>query len=330
MARPEPPPSDRSLRTVTDASTAALRPGPILVAFLLMIAASYSLCAQCFLHTDPTESDDWQRAADYVVDRAEVTDGIRVHPTWSETPLPHLRDVGNLLHRHHHPLLEDFVGIERLLIISESGRTDDALDRLPFDADVDETTDFDTVTVLEVTIPPELRITTDLTHHLSEATVAYRGDGDESRCPSARRDDETFRCDGNNRDAEVRSVLMEVEDEPRRCIQAYPPSGDRHLAVETSIETADVLRIRAGLDRRAARLERGGDVIYRLYVDGEQIADERVDAHTSEWQFHDVPTDGPSAEVRIEVESVAPRPHHRRFCFNAWPLTDVQRSVETR
>lgn len=313
------------MRDSSDSSS--LDCGPLVGAGLLVFVALFSLCAQCHCHGDPTDESDWRDAAEAVVERAEPTDGIRVHPTWTEAPLVHLQQVGNLLNRHRAPLLEDLVGIERLLIITDAKRRDEALDRLPFDASTGGIDSFGAVEVLEVDVPDSLRIRTDATPFLDGAEVAvFRGDELDERCRRRGSGPPSYRCDHH----EVRSVLLEVEDDPRRCITANPPGGERHLSVELTVDDAsDVLRVRAGLDNRAARLPSGGDVAYRLYVDGELVADQRLDAHTSSWKPHDVSTTdrlGRSVTLRMEVESVDPSPHHRRFCFNAWPLSRQQAS----
>ena len=300
---------------------------PPVAAILLVLIATFSLCTRCWLHTDPTDEADWQSAAETAVELAEPTDTIRVEPTWSEAPLPHLTEIGNLLNPNHQPLLEDLAHVHRLLIISETGRTDDALQRLPFDANAEQTHDFGTVRLLEVPIPEQLRIDDDLTRHLGDVDV-YITEGDrQSPC---RRSGDTWRCDAGDDTLQIHSELLEIEHEPRRCIRSDPPGGDRALVIEADIhETRDLLRIRAGLDERAARLERGGDVVYRIYIDDAPLTDEdqRLDAHTSRWTAHDVPhtdIDGDAAALRIEIESVDPSPHHRRFCFNAWGLSEEQ------
>ncbi len=300
--------------------------GSLSLAGLLVFTAVVSLLVQ-FQCQRTADADDWQRAAEYAVALSEPTDAIRVHPIWTETPLVHLQPVGNLLHRHHEPLLEDLLGIERVLILSESRHRDEALRRLPFDSAPEATHSFGSVELLEVTVPEALRIDRDLTHYLADARVALHSeDAVPTECRRSLRGGVEWRCGG--RDTIVRSVLKEMEDDPRRCIQAYPPSADRFLSLQFRVEqTADILRLRAGLDNRAARLESGDDVLYRIYVDDEPIADERIDAHTSQWTAHDVSTadlQGGPVDVRIEVESVVSNPHHRRFCFNGWPLTTKQ------
>lgn len=302
----------------------------LLLAGLIFCVAAATLLAQFQFQRTPSD-EDWQLAAEKTLAISEATDGIRVHPSWAESPLPHLRPVGNLLHRHHDPLLEDFLGIQRVLVLTEANRREEALKRLPFDASPEQVHVFGAIELLEVTIPESMRLDFDLTEALYDAEVAYESsDNRHSPCVRSRGDEVVWRCDG--RGAQVRSVLKEVENDPRRCIQAYPPSDGRVLAVEMTVEEpSDILRIRAGLDNRAARLEGGDDILYRIYVDDASIADERIDGHTSTWIAHDVPTserDGAPVELRMEVESVATDPHHRRFCFNGWTMTGEQAGVE--
>ncbi len=314
---------------MTDRTSPTFRLGPLLAAGLLVLVGLISLALQYRFANTGADQADWDRAAELAVELAQPTDGIRVHPTWSEAPLPAMKPLGNLLNRQHQPLVEDLIGIERLLILSEANRTSQALQMLPFDAAPDHVHDLDSVQLLEVTIPLELRLHHDLIGQLSGADVAYVGDDEVQPCRWHRASG-AWRCRGSRRGAMVQPILLEIEHDPRRCVQAFPPSGERHLSIEMTIEEAsDILRIRAGLDQRAARLERGQDVIYRLYVNESKVADQRVDGHTSIWQAHDIPTsefDGQPVDLRIEVESIADEPHHRRFCFNAWPMTTTQAS----
>lgn len=298
--------------------------GPLFAAGLLCLGAFGSLCAQCHCHGDPTAADDWQQAAATTVELAQPTDGIAVHPSWSKTPLPDMQSVGNLIIPHDRPLIEDLVGLQRLLVVSEANRRSDVVRRLPFDAEITDHHDFDTVEVLEIPVPATHQIDDDLIPALDDADVAViDGDGERRDCRQRTTDEGRWRCGGDV--GEVRSIRAEVEDEPRRCIRAHPPSGPRKLVVEMTLDdTADVLRIRAGLDNRAARLATGDDVIYRVLVDGDDIAEEQIDGHRSRWRAHDTPTDGGRTSLRIEVESVADEPHERRFCFNGWRLTDEQ------
>lgn len=304
-----------------------LRLGPLLAAGLLVLTGLVSLGMQYCSATAGAAQHDWDAAAQAAIELAEPEDAIRVHPSWSEAALPALRPVGNLLHRQHEPLLEDLVGIDRVLILSESRRVDEALEHLPFRAEPREVHDFDTVQLLEVETPEELRLFRDARDWLLGATVAYESKEERELC-RWHTTSGVWRCDGSRRGGMVGPILLEVEHEPRRCIQAFPPSGNRHLSVQMNVDKlSHILRIRAGLDQRAARLERGGDVRYRIFVDDRVVADEYVDGHTSRWKAHDVSTaesDVHAVELRIEVESVADEPHHRRFCFNVYPMTSEQ------
>lgn len=328
-------PNEDTGHLVTESPRQTFPFGPLIVAGLLVLGGLFSLTAQFCSHIRTPSPEDWERAADKAVELAEPTDGVRVHPSWTETPMPSLRPVGNLLHRQHHPILEDFTGIERLLILTETRRRDEAMDRLPFDAEIDRVHDFGSVALLEVPIPRSAQIDGDATAYLDQATVGYHSgsdDGELNRC-RWHAASTAWRCRGSRRGAMVRPFWMEIEHDPRRCVQAFPPSGQRSLVIELPFEQAsEVLRVRAGLDERAARLEKGDDVIYRLFIDDELVADEGIDGHTSQWTAHDLSTadhNGGSVDVRLEVKSVAEKPHHRRFCFNAWALSGEQAQINS-
>ncbi len=314
---------------MTTSNNTSVKIGPLIAAGLILLGAIFSLSAQCVFKNAPSDADNWRDAAELAVELSEPKDAIRTHPSWTEAPLPHLRPVGNLLHRHHHPLLEDFYRIDRVLILTERRRRSQALARLPFDGAPTETHRFGDVELLVIPVPESMRIDGDLVDLLPDAEVYYGNpEGRDRPCRRWSQRDRAWICDGRDAGAMVRPILLELDDDPRRCIQAYPPSGDRYLSVEMTLEKpSDILRVRAGLDLRSARLERGGDVKYRLFLDDEKVEEVLVDAQDSSWTPHDFDMsqrdDGP-VKLRIEVESVADRPHHRRFCFNAWPLTDRQ------
>ena len=311
---------------MNDATDSSIpRIGPLIAAGLLLFAALFSMCGQCTFDRTP-DDEDWERAAEAVLEIVEPTDAIRVHPAWSEAPLPHLQQVGNLLHRPSRPIVEDFVYIDRVLVLSYARRSDEALELLPFDTSGAESRDFDSVTLHIVDVPESMRISRDARDFMDDAEVSYKSpDGPDEPC--RRRGDE-WHCDGGDQNAMVRPVLRDMDQDPRRCIQAHPPSGNRHLSIEFTVdEPHDVLRLRAGLDRRAARLQRGGDVAYRIQANGVLVAETHRDAHTSTWTAYDIPatdTGGAPVELRIDVRSIAPEPHHRRFCFNVWALSAEQ------
>lgn len=308
--------------------------GPLIAAGLLLLVGLASIATQYFHHRLTPKIADWQRAAQAAVELAMPEDAIRVHPSWTEEPLPHLLPVGNLLHRQHHPILEDFTGLDRVLILAEARRTQEALDRLPFRADMVETQDFGTVSLLVVPVPKEFQIPSDLAGALSQAKVFIEsGEGIRiTRC-TQRGGSASFRCPSQTKSGTVQATFLEIEHDGRRCIQAFPPAAQGTLIIELPLEhPLDILRVRAGLDQRAARLEKGDDVIYRIIFDDELIAELQVPGTQSTWQAHDIPTseqNGPST-LRLEVQSVDPEPYHRRFCFNAWALTDVQAAQSSK
>lgn len=301
--------------------------GPLIAAGLLLLVGLASMITQYLHHKAAPLSADWERAARTAVELAEPLDALRVHPSWTEEPLPHLLPVGNLLHRQHHPLLEDFTGLERVLILTETRRKQQALERLPFPVKILSTQKFGTVSLLVAMIPDNFQIPSDLTSSLSSAKVFIKSESEQRRC-TARPGSSSFRCPTNSKTGVVEPTTLEIEHDGRRCIQAFPPAQEATLTVEIPLENpADILRVRAGLDQRAARLEKGDDIVYRVYLDEELIAEQLLSGHTSTWKAHDVDTralDTDSPTLRVEVQSIAPQPHHRRFCFNAWTLTTEQ------
>ncbi len=307
-----------------------------LTVLLLVGAALASLFAQCSFSRAAPDPSDWQAAAEAAVAKAQPTDGIRVHPTWTETPLPFLTPVGNLLHRHHEPYLEDYARIERVLILTETARTGEALESLPFPAPPLSEMDhqrFGEILLIVAPIPEEWQLHADATDHLSEATVTIiePAGGEPHRCGPFSPADRTWRCDGRDADAMVRPILLEMVDDPRRCVQAFPPTDRRVLSVELPFDVPNpILRVRAGLDQRSARIETGDDVIYRIYVDDELLREERHPAHESTWDATDITPGTDRVTLRVEVESVSPRPVQRRFCFNAWSLTEDQAQRSNR
>ncbi|MFU8805466.1 MAG: hypothetical protein ACNA8W_16765, partial [Bradymonadaceae bacterium] len=129
------------------------RLSPLLAAGFFVFAGVLSIVLQLFVFPGSVKDEDWQRAAAHVVEAIEREDVVRVHPTWNEDALPYLTHVGNQLHRHHIPFLEDVQHIDRIWIVSETKRLDEAYSQLPFEADSVEVFPFGTVTVALVDVP---------------------------------------------------------------------------------------------------------------------------------------------------------------------------------
>jgi hypothetical protein len=310
------------------------RLGPLLTAGLLVCAGLVSLALQVFVFRSKVAEEDWRRAAAYVVEALEATDVVRVHPWWNEDPLPHLTAVGNQLHRHRLPLVEDLQNIERIFIIAEAARLSQAFEHLPFDVEPSQIAAFGTVSVALVDVPAWAQFELRLSDVLDTARVSRRR-GDESEpCKTWDGRARQWHCGRRDQTFYVGEALLELDDDPRRCIWAHPVEG-RVLRIEfDDVELEEVLRIRAGLDLRATRFEQTAPVDYRVFLDDELVVSRTVSPHDDSWYAHDLDVssrasrpDGP-ARVALEVETSNVR--HRRFCFNGWTMSREQAQRSTR
>jgi hypothetical protein len=119
-----------------------------------------------------------------------------------------------------------------------------------------------------------------------------------------------------------------LNDDPHRCIWAHPPPKGRTLRITfPDVPLAKTLRLRAGLNFRAALSQRGTDVEFRATIGDEQVLEHTYGAQTSTWFPHDIDTTdraGTRADVSIEVR--APKVQDRYFCFNGWVMDRTSRA----
>ncbi|TXD38541.1 hypothetical protein FRC98_06575 [Lujinxingia vulgaris] len=307
--------------------------GPLLGAGLLLLAGGLSVAAQVRASSDAPADADWERAAAEVVARAQAEDAIRVEPTWSESALVHLGPVGNLLHRHHHPQIEDFQGVERVWLIAEADRQEDGAARLPPGTERLSTERYGEVVLDLYQLPAEVQLGPSLLARLPDAQIEHvkaRGEN-ATRCRrwDARR--ERWICPGAHY---VGSELLEVGDDPRRCIWAHALKHGESLRVSFLAETlldeemdeGRWLRLRAGVDLRGARHERAQPMSYEVFLGDRAVLSHTVDRFDSTWMAHtiDLSELGPDEELRLEIRAEDPEAHGRRFCFNGWVIDDAQ------
>lgn len=296
---------------------------PLIIAGLLVFAGIASIVAQIFILPGNSTDQDWQRASAYIVEQLEADDAVRVHPSWTEAPMPYLQPVGNQLHRQHHPLPEDIQGIERIWILSETDHLNDALKRLPFDAKPEQTRSFDTVTAVLVDVPESTQFPYIFNEHLEQARVSrlLKKDGSIEECTNWNRHQRKWYC-GTKHDGtfHVGDVVQELGDDPHHCIWAHALPDQNVLRVEfPEVPLQNTLRIRAGIERVGSSRVNVTPTDYRVYLDDKLVLSERIPKTASTWPAHDIQTsahNGQTARVRIEVESQNERGRH--FCFNGW------------
>ncbi len=299
------------------------RVSPLIIAGLLVFAGLASLIAQIFILPGKSTDDDWQRASAYVIEQTAANDAIRVHPSWTEAPMPYLQPVGNQLHRQHHPLAEDIQGIERIWIVSETNHLKDALKRLPFEATPEKSQSFDTVTAVLVDVPKSTQFPYILNEHLEQAKVTRlnKKNNKTEECTNWDRNLRKWYCGGNrDRTLHVGDVVQELGDDPHHCIWAHALPHSNVLRVEfPAVPLQDTLRIRAGIERVGSSRHGATPTDYRIFLDDKLVVSEQIPKHDSTWPAHDIQTvqqSGKTGNLRIEVESENDRGRH--FCFNGW------------
>ncbi len=287
---------------------------------MIVFAGIASLLAQLFVFPGNAVDADWQRAAAHVVEAVEADDVVRVHPSWTEAPMPYLQTIGNQLNRLHHPLAEDIQGVERIWIISETDRLAEALARIPFDTAKAQLERFDTITVALVEVPASTQFPFALHEHLDQAIVTRGSGKKQEKCTNWDAQKREWQCAKRDRWLYVGESVRELDNDPRTCIYAHALPNQRVLRIEfPEVPLYETLRIRAGLDLRGARNARATQIDYRIYVDDKLLTSESIAKAASPWTAHDIDTTERTGEsVRLAVEVQAEAVHGRFFCFNGW------------
>lgn len=307
--------------------------GPLLGAGLLLLAGGLSVATQVIVPANAPSDDAWERAANVVVESARPEDAIRIEPTWSESVMVHLGPVGNLLHRHHDPQIEDFQRIERVWVIAEADRAEDGAARLPPGSERVSTERLGEVRVDLYALASETQLGPSLLTRLPEAQVEHvSADGERAtRCRrwDARR--QRWNCPGGHY---VGSELLEVGDDPRRCAWAHALKDGEVLRVSFPADVlrrdddagARWLRLRAGVDLRGARHERAQALTYRVLIGEEEVLSQTLEKFDASWMAHtlDLQRLSGEKELRLEIRADDPEAHGRRFCFNGWVVDDAR------
>lgn len=292
-------------------------------AAMLAGVAILALALQIFAFVDPTNPEDWQAASKDVIARVSSDDTrVRVHPTWNDSALIHLTEIGDQVDRKRTLIAEDLVGVNSWVVMAEVGRRDEALEAFPSNVEAREVRDFGSVETFVV--EPEPVVTSfNLRDRLADAKVSrVRGDS-VTRCSTWNEGERRWDCQKRDRWLYVADELREVGDEPRRCIYAHPLGGDTTLRfVWSDVELGEVFRLRSGIDLRAARAQRGDAVAIRLYIGDEEAVVREVAHRSEEWFLDSVKTrSGRTADVKVEIDT-GDR-FERYFCFDGWVLEET-------
>lgn len=297
----------------------------ILPATILVSAGLLSLCAQTFVFPADAEPGDWKPAGDFVADRIQEGDLVRTHPPWNADGLPYLESVGDQVDRRRDPLLEDIYRADRIWILTETGRLEGAVRRLPFDP-VDPTVEkFGDVSVVRTTLPKSADFSWEALEHLSEARVErVTPGGDEEasirECTNWDSSDRRWDCGSRDPWLYVGETLRHLGGDPRRAIWAHPLPGNERLRVTfPEMPVGDQLRVRAGFTFKASLKDRGRDVTMEVRLDGETLDEKNYPKLESTWEPLEFDTSkraGETAKLTVVVRTT--NVTDRYFCFNAW------------
>lgn len=319
----------------------------LLPALAILLTALWSALGQVSFLRDPTSPQDWRSAARHVhqiIATPDETpsssaphllppDRILVWPAWRETPLPELVEVSQSLMWNDRPVLEDLQGAERLFLLAPTEQLDDALDALPYPARQHITSRhaFDTVQVVALEVPQNTtQWAVQLSDLLSEARIEVVTAGETPRrasCSATKRVGDrapTWRCPGTAEQVGV--SFYELDDQPRHCILAHPPSNPneslRITFTPPALATPSpvTLRVRAGFDLRGARLaQRNDELDLTISIGDSELSHRRYHAQSSTWESHDIESKQlVDMSEGLTFEIAAKDAKHKLFCFNAW------------
>jgi hypothetical protein len=290
-------------------------------ALVLMVAGLVTLAAQCWFATAHPTDQSWRAGAAFVKKHIDSGDVIRVHPAWTESPLPYLQSVGTTISPQNFPVPEDFIGVDRIWILSDRDRTSDAIDRLPFDLadDAIETRYTEgNVAVLSVRLPDNQLPRHSLLERLPDADVRVESqDGGTDSCDRWDKQDWRWQCGGASR-SWVGRDLRYFKDDPHRCIRAYPPSGERALVITfPEIPSGEMFRLRAGLTTLTALADRGSSVTMNMESNVWPTRTVDFGKDTASWHAWDIAR--PAGEsIELTMRITAENTHKRFFCINGW------------
>ena len=293
----------------------------VLPALVVVIAGLSTTAAQLWVFPSEVDQEEWREPAAYVKKHLGPDDLVRVHPEWTEDPLPHLESVGDQISPQERPVAGDFQDVRRVWIVSETERVDGAVDLLPFEPSRPEYERFGDVTVVETRVPSSLQSSYELLDHLDEAVVERLKNGKvKQTCDNWNPRERRWDCGSKDPWLYVGEKRMMVGGDPHKCFWAHPlPKGKVLRITFPKVPLQKTLRVRAGLSFTASRKGHGDPVRMRVEIDDETRVDHVYPAHDSVWRASDIDTAALSGQRRdVVLKVTAPEIRDRGFCVNGW------------
>ena len=293
----------------------------VVLGMTLILAGIVSAAMYRWVFVDPTSQSDWEDAAAWIAERADSNDAVRLEPHWHGPGLVALEPVGPLIDRTRAPLAEDLYDREEIFVAAQHDRVQNALDALPFAAEVVEQASFSTVTATRVAVP-ELGINWELYQNLEHARVSRVKGDSVTQCDKWDKRQRRWDCVPRNKWLYVGAVMREMGDEPRRCVWAHPLRPGGTLRIEFEPAPAQTVRIRAGFDLYASRHDANGEVLLQAFVANKLVQEKYFKHDDATYDAIDlnVADFGDGAPIRLEIDLVEGTIRDRFFCLNAWAI----------
>ncbi|MFB6374716.1 MAG: hypothetical protein ABEN55_16715 [Bradymonadaceae bacterium] len=272
-----------------------------------------------YIFPSEVEPREWKEPADYVLEHIRPDDAVRVHPSWTNDPLPHLESIGDQILPQSHPVAGDIQDIRRIWIVTERDRIGEAIARLPYEPSRPRIEKFGDVAVVQTRVPSSIRAPYEFRDHLESAKVE-RIDGKSTRqCDNWNEKDRRWDCGKRDRWLYVGEHAATLGEDFQRCIWAHPlPDGKKLRVTFPEVPLDRRLRIRGGLIFRALHKKDRAPVQMRIRIDGETRYTHTFGPRASTWAPHDIPTAGLDGPADVTVEISSPNIKDRWFCFNGW------------
>ena len=295
----------------------------VVPAAILVVAGLASFLLQTVVFAPDATDSDWKSASEYVLDHKEPDDGIRVHPAWNETPYPYLTEAKLDFSRQNEPVAEDLKDFDRLWLMVERDRREDALSAVPWElTNEPQTRAFGAVDLLLLERPDYPRYEYDLLEHLEDAEITREREGKPIiTCERWNSKKRHWYCERPDPWIFVGATWRSMNDDPRQCIWAHPPPN--HYWVELTyrdVPMSDVFRARAGPTASAVRSSRGTPIEFEVQI-GDVTKRHLFPAKAQAWKAFDVDTSqwaGEKKTVHLRARSV--NVFDRFFCLNGWVL----------
>lgn len=306
---------------MTDEQTKAPAPSPAArvlgLAFLLALGglALFSLRAQQ-ADADRVPAREVAAAANAIVTPAFAAgDAIRVLPLWWEDGRVGLDGLPILMQE---PLDEwDRHRFTRMWLVYPDAYASQASVERAWLSDVETLFASGGLNVERGSVVQERPVLWDAFTAVQDATVTRRGADDAVR-ECERWDGRAWYCGGHDEFLFVGRVIREMDDQYRECVSANPlPDRDAWSIEFANVPAGDSLDVRAGIALASARLPRGSETFFKVFVDDELVFERAFAKEELGYPEVRIPTPPDVETVTLRFEVSAVDHLDRFFCFRA-------------